>query len=252
MPSRIRSSHQGCRRQRCPQGRGHPPRHHPGEDGPAQARVLRGRRDPRRQLLADLRRLGRAAVHVGREAKSLGLKPIARVHTATLAGSDPVMMLSGPIPATQKALAKSGLSVDDIGAFEVNEAFAPVPMAWLKEIGADEKKLNPTAARSPGPPARRLRCPSDDHAALPHARQRNSLRSADHVRRRRPGQRHHPRAAVVTDVQAPPAALGERRATSCSSPSTGRRRATRSTARSAPPSAICSSRPRTTPTSGRW
>ncbi|KDF00979.1 acetyl-CoA acetyltransferase [Mycolicibacterium aromaticivorans JS19b1 = JCM 16368] len=77
------------------------------------------------------------------KAKSLGLKPIARVHTATLAGSDPVMMLSGPIPATQKALAKSGLSVDDIGAFEVNEAFAPVPMAWLKEIGADEKKLNP-------------------------------------------------------------------------------------------------------------
>ncbi|APE16426.1 acetyl-CoA acetyltransferase [Mycobacterium sp. WY10] len=77
------------------------------------------------------------------KAKSLGLKPIARVHTATLAGSDPVMMLSGPIPATQKALAKSGLTVDDIGAFEVNEAFAPVPMAWLKEIGADEKKLNP-------------------------------------------------------------------------------------------------------------
>jgi acetyl-CoA acetyltransferase family protein len=77
------------------------------------------------------------------KAKSLGLKPIARVHTATLAGADPVMMLSAPIPATQKALARSGLSVDDIGVFEVNEAFAPVPMAWLKEIGADEKKLNP-------------------------------------------------------------------------------------------------------------
>ncbi len=77
------------------------------------------------------------------KAKSLGLTPIARVHTATLAGSDPVMMLSGPIPATQKALAKSGLSLDDIGVFEVNEAFAPVPMAWLKELGADEKKLNP-------------------------------------------------------------------------------------------------------------
>ncbi|MCX2930645.1 thiolase family protein [Mycobacterium sp. CVI_P3] len=77
------------------------------------------------------------------KAKSLGLKPIARVHTATLAGADPVMMLSAPIPATQKALAKSGLSLDDIGVFEVNEAFAPVPMAWLKEFGADEKKLNP-------------------------------------------------------------------------------------------------------------
>jgi acetyl-CoA acetyltransferase family protein len=77
------------------------------------------------------------------KAKSLGLKPIARVHTACLAGADPVMMLSAPIPATQKALARSGLSVDDIGVFEVNEAFAPVPMAWLKEIGADERKLNP-------------------------------------------------------------------------------------------------------------
>ena len=77
------------------------------------------------------------------KAKSLGLKPLARVHTAVLAGADPVMMLSAPIPATQKALAKSGLSVSDIGVFEVNEAFAPVPMAWLKEIGADEKKLNP-------------------------------------------------------------------------------------------------------------
>ena len=77
------------------------------------------------------------------KAKSLGLKPIARVHTAVLAGADPVMMLSAPIPATQKALKRSGLSLSDIGVFEVNEAFAPVPMAWLKEIGADEKKLNP-------------------------------------------------------------------------------------------------------------
>ncbi|MCB0935282.1 MAG: thiolase family protein [Mycolicibacterium sp.] len=77
------------------------------------------------------------------KAKSLGLKPLAKVHTATLAGADPVIMLTAPIPATQKALKKSGLTVDDIGAFEVNEAFAPVPMAWLKDIGADEKKLNP-------------------------------------------------------------------------------------------------------------
>jgi acetyl-CoA acyltransferase len=77
------------------------------------------------------------------KAKSLGLKPIARVHTAVLAGADPVMMLSAPIPATEKALKKSGLALDEIGVFEVNEAFAPVPMAWLAEIGADEKKLNP-------------------------------------------------------------------------------------------------------------
>ncbi|MUL85082.1 MULTISPECIES: thiolase family protein [unclassified Mycolicibacterium] len=77
------------------------------------------------------------------KAKALGLKPLAKVHTAVLAGADPVIMLTAPIPATQKALAKSGLSVDAIGAFEVNEAFAPVPMAWLKEIGADENRLNP-------------------------------------------------------------------------------------------------------------
>jgi acetyl-CoA acyltransferase len=77
------------------------------------------------------------------KAKSLGLKPIAKVHTATLAGADPVIMLTAPIPATQKALKRSGLKLEDMGAFEVNEAFAPVPLAWLQDIGADEKKLNP-------------------------------------------------------------------------------------------------------------
>ena len=77
------------------------------------------------------------------KAKSLGLKPLAKVHTAVLAGADPVIMLTAPIPATQKALQRSGLSLDEIGVFEVNEAFAPVPLAWLKDIGADEKKLNP-------------------------------------------------------------------------------------------------------------
>lgn len=77
------------------------------------------------------------------KAKDLGLTPLAKVHTAVLAGADPVIMLTAPIPATQKALKKSGLNLDQIGAFEVNEAFAPVPMAWLKDIGADETKLNP-------------------------------------------------------------------------------------------------------------
>ncbi|SHN39893.1 thiolase family protein [Cryptosporangium aurantiacum] len=77
------------------------------------------------------------------KAAELGLTPIARVHTAVLAGADPVLMLTAPIPATQKALAKSGLSLDEIGAFEVNEAFAPVPLAWLADIGADAKTLNP-------------------------------------------------------------------------------------------------------------
>jgi acetyl-CoA acyltransferase len=77
------------------------------------------------------------------KAAELGLTPIARVHTAVLAGADPTIMLTAPIPATQKALKKSGLSIDEIGAFEVNEAFAPVPLAWLADIGADAKSLNP-------------------------------------------------------------------------------------------------------------
>jgi acetyl-CoA acyltransferase len=77
------------------------------------------------------------------KARELGLTPIARVHTAVLAGADPVIMLTAPIPATQKALARSGRSIGDIGVFEVNEAFAPVPLAWLAELGADPKALNP-------------------------------------------------------------------------------------------------------------
>ena len=72
-----------------------------------------------------------------------GWTPMARVHTAVLVGTDPVMMLEGPIPATAKALARSGLSLDDIGVFEVNEAFASVTLAWLRETGADPERLNP-------------------------------------------------------------------------------------------------------------
>jgi acetyl-CoA acyltransferase len=77
------------------------------------------------------------------KAGQLGLTPLARVHTAVLAASDPVIMLTAPIPATQKALMRSGLKVDEIGVFEVNEAFAPVPLAWLADLGADPARLNP-------------------------------------------------------------------------------------------------------------
>ncbi|HUD36319.1 MAG TPA: thiolase family protein [Streptosporangiaceae bacterium] len=77
------------------------------------------------------------------KAAELGLTPIARIHTAVVTGDDPIIMLTGPIPATAKALAKSGLSIGDIGAFEVNEAFASVPLAWLAETGADPARLNP-------------------------------------------------------------------------------------------------------------
>jgi acetyl-CoA acyltransferase len=76
-------------------------------------------------------------------AAKLGLTPRARFHSFAVAGDDPVFMLTAPIPATKKILAKSGLSIDDIDAYEVNEAFAPVPLAWAHEFGADPAKLNP-------------------------------------------------------------------------------------------------------------
>lgn len=76
-------------------------------------------------------------------ARELGCTPRWRVHALALAGSDPVMMLTGPIPATQKVLDRAGLAVDDIDHFEVNEAFAPVVLAWLAETGADPARTNP-------------------------------------------------------------------------------------------------------------
>jgi len=82
-------------------------------------------------------------VMTSERAKELGLHPIVRVHTNVMAGVDPVTMLTGPIPATEKVLAKSRLSLGDIGVFEVNEAFACVVGAWLKDTGADHGITNP-------------------------------------------------------------------------------------------------------------
>jgi acetyl-CoA acyltransferase len=78
----------------------------------------------------------------GDVARAHGWRPRARIHTAVVAGDDPIFMLTGIIPATAKALAKAGLSIDDIDVFEVNEAFAPVVLAWLTETGADPSKVN--------------------------------------------------------------------------------------------------------------
>ncbi|MBB1048883.1 acetyl-CoA C-acyltransferase, partial [Dietzia cercidiphylli] len=72
-----------------------------------------------------------------------GLTPRARIHHLTVRGDDPVMMLSAPIPATRWALEKTGLTIDDIDVVEINEAFAPVVLAWIKEIGADPARVNP-------------------------------------------------------------------------------------------------------------
>jgi acetyl-CoA acyltransferase len=88
---------------------------------------------------------GAAAVLIttSERAAELGMTPIARIHTAVCTGDDPVKMLTGPIPATQLALKRSGLSLDEIGFFEVNEAFAPVPLAWQADTGVARDKLNP-------------------------------------------------------------------------------------------------------------
>jgi len=74
--------------------------------------------------------------------KDLGVQPMARIHHMTVVGGDPVIMLEAPIPGTQKALKKAGMSIDDIDLFEVNEAFASVPVAWLQTLGADPDRLN--------------------------------------------------------------------------------------------------------------
>ena len=76
-------------------------------------------------------------------ALGLGLTPIVRYRAGAVTGADPVLMLTGPIPATEKVLNKAGVALDEVGVFEVNEAFAPVPMAWLAETGADRRRLNP-------------------------------------------------------------------------------------------------------------
>ena len=76
-------------------------------------------------------------------ARELGLRPRARVHAFALAGCDPVIMLTAPIPATRKILAKTGLAMRDLDAVEINEAFAPVVLAWARELGADLEKVNP-------------------------------------------------------------------------------------------------------------
>ncbi len=87
---------------------------------------------------------GAAALLIMSETKAaeLGLTPLARFHTFALAGVNPIEMLSGPIPATRKAFQRSGLTTDDIDLYEVNEAFASVPIAWQREIGADMNTVN--------------------------------------------------------------------------------------------------------------
>jgi acetyl-CoA C-acetyltransferase len=87
---------------------------------------------------------GSSAVMIVSEAalKAHGLTPLARIHTLTVTGGDPVVMLEEPLFATDRALRRAGMSIDEIDLYEVNEAFAPVPLAWLKHTGADPEKIN--------------------------------------------------------------------------------------------------------------
>jgi acetyl-CoA C-acetyltransferase len=77
-----------------------------------------------------------------RALKQHGLKPLARIHQMTVTAGDPVIMLEEPIPATRRALARADMKIGDIDLYEVNEAFAPVPLAWMREVGADPDRLN--------------------------------------------------------------------------------------------------------------
>ena len=131
---------------------------------------------------------GSAAVMVVSEAalKAHGLTPLARIHNLTVTAGDPVIMLEEPLFATDRALERAGLGIADIDLYEVNEAFAPVPLAWLEHVGADPERLNVNggaiALGHPlGASGAKLM------ATLVHAlkRARRPLRPADDVRRRR-------------------------------------------------------------------
>src|SRR5262249_37553139 len=86
---------------------------------------------------------GALLITTSEKAAEMGLRPLVRLHSFAVLADDPGLMLAAPIPATAKVLARAGLAISDIGAFEINEAFAPVPLAWLAETGADPAHLNP-------------------------------------------------------------------------------------------------------------
>jgi len=123
-----------------------------------------------------------------RGLKSLGIKPMARIHHMTMMGGDPVIMLDAPLHATERALKKAGMAIDDIDLYEVNEAFASVPTAWLKTTGADPPGSTSMAAPSRSAIPGRLRHQADDHFGERTQAAEQALRIADHVRRRRHGE----------------------------------------------------------------
>ncbi len=144
---------------------------------------------------------GAAAVLLMSEerAAALGLRPRARIVASAVCGDDPTLMLTGPIPATHKVLARAGLTLDDIDAVEINEAFAPVPLAWLREFRTDPARVNPRGgAIALGHPLGASGTRLLTTLAQPPRSHRRPLRAADHVRGRRDGQRADPGTSRLT------------------------------------------------------
>ena len=138
------------------------------------------------------------------KAAALGLTPRARFVDFALAGADPRLMLTAPIPATAKVLERSGMSIDDIDLVEINEAFASVVLAWEKELHPDMDKVNVNGgAIALGHPLGCSGARLMTHAAQRARAHRRPLRPADDVRGRRHGQRHDHRAARLTPAFRP-------------------------------------------------
>ena len=143
---------------------------------------------------------GASGVMVVSEAalKRFGLTPIARIVNLTVTAGDPVIMLEEPIPATRKALARAGMTLDQIDLFEVNEAFASIPMAWLKALdGESHKDKRQRWCDRAWPSARSVGHKADGDADPWPEGSREALRPSDHVRGRRHRQRDDPRGAVM-------------------------------------------------------
>ena len=123
--------------------------------------------------------------------KDHGLTPRARIHNLTVTAGDPVIMLEEPLFATDRALKRAGMKIDDIDLYEVNEAFAPVPLAWLKHTGRRcQQAQHPWRRNCARPSARRIGHQIDGNLAQRARTEKGQIRPANHVRRRRSGQRH--------------------------------------------------------------
>jgi acetyl-CoA C-acetyltransferase len=144
---------------------------------------------------------GAAASLVASESaiSSYGLTPLARVRATAVVGCDPITMLSGPIPATERALQKSGLEIDDIELFEVNEAFAPVVLARQRATGASLERTNVLLRDRTGPPTWGFGSENHDDVDTPHATDSKHIWPTDDVRRRWHGQCDDSRIGLIPD-----------------------------------------------------